>query len=352
VSQTNPQATISISLFIHMLKIWIMLIFRMNRILLTSLISLLLLFFMAGVSGAATSLEDLITHEGELFNISYSPELKNDTEQVETIFIETLKELTDALGWKLTKKPHIVLIKDSDLFAELAGNRNIAAYVVSKRSLVVIDYERVLIRPFTLRGTLKHELVHLILGDNLPKRMPRWLNEGVAQWLADSPAELVLSSNNAELTKAALQRRLIPLRSLENSFPSRKKDMILAYEQSRSIVEFTVKEHGKDKLLLLLNSLQGGASISEAIISGVGVTYADLEASWAEDITLKASWFYFIAENFLEVLFLLAALAALFGFIRMTIRIRTYKDDENEVISDDYLKAIDDGDDENRPPEN
>jgi hypothetical protein len=48
--------------------------------------------------------------------------------------------------------------------------------------------------PFTLTVTLKHELCHLFLHYLIGGgELPRWFNEGIAQWTSGGIAELMFS---------------------------------------------------------------------------------------------------------------------------------------------------------------
>jgi len=59
-----------------------------------------------------------------------------------------------------------------------------------------------------LGGVLAHELVHLLIRKTAGRNCPRWLDEGLAQWLSGqkSPAESSRPGNRKEL--AALEQRL------------------------------------------------------------------------------------------------------------------------------------------------
>ncbi|KKM70578.1 hypothetical protein LCGC14_1439370, partial [marine sediment metagenome] len=76
-------------------------------------------------------------------------------------------------------------------------------------------------------------------------------------------------------------------------------------------------------------------------IQGItGEPLAELEKSWMEDLFQKATWLSYISNHFYELLFILAALLTFYGFLRVTIRIRTYRDeDEDEAFVAEALRA-------------
>ena len=199
-----------------------------------------------------------------------------------------------------------------------------------KKGLIVMDYSLVLTKPFTLKSTLKHELVHLVLGRHLGRQIPKWLNEGVAQLIADNPAEIILSRNTSVLSGAVLSDRLIPLADLKSSFPTARRGMVLAYEESRSFVRYLDEEFGRDGLLEILRAVKNGKSHTDAISSVTGSGIDELESKWKQQLRLKVTWLSYFSNHFYELLFALAALLTFFAFIRVIYRIRTYRDDDDE----------------------
>ncbi len=260
----------------------------------------------------------------------YPPGLESDARDVLAVFTDASDEVRDELALSLDYRPAIVIIADRKAFSEAIGSRHVSAYAMADKGLIVMDYSRVLIRPFTLKGTVKHELVHLVLGRHLGNAMPKWLNEGVAQLVSESPAEIVLSRSASVLSGAVLSGRLIPLADLENSFPQTRSGMVLAYEESHSFVRFLESTYGREALISILKGIRSGSSASEAILEVTGLSVIELESKWKLKLKTKASWILYFSNHFYELLFILAALVTVYGFMRVTIRIRTYHRDDDE----------------------
>lgn len=290
---------------------------------------------LAAQSGAET--KEFLTLQGKRANILYPPGLKADASNVHEVLVGASSEIRDELGLSLDYRPVVIIITDRDAFSGSVGSRHIAAYAVAEKGLIVLDYSRVLTKPFTLKSTLKHELVHLVLGRHLAspgspgRQLPKWLNEGVAQLIADNPAEILLSRNTSMLSGAVLSDRLIPLSGLENTFPNTRRGMVLAYEESLSFARFLDKEFGRAGLLAILRAIKNGKSHTEAISSVTGSGIEELENKWTEQLRSKATWLSYFSNHFYEMLFVLAALITFFGFIRVVYRIRTYRDDDEDT---------------------
>ena len=95
---------------------------------------------------------------------------------------------------------------------------------------------------------------------------------------------------------------------------------------------FIEAEFGKGTIRSILGEIASGATAASAIQGITGEPLAELEKSWMEDLFQKATWLSYISNHFYELLFILAALLTFYGFIRVTIRIRTYRD-EDEATS-------------------
>ena len=116
--------------------------------------------------------------------ILYDKPLRGAAEEMERIFPEALAEVEKILQWRLYRPPTIRLVRLEEDFRRMTPLSTVVAMAYPDDNLVVVDYSRMNVQPFTLATTLKHELCHLVLhahisGGNLPK----WLDEGVAQWV-------------------------------------------------------------------------------------------------------------------------------------------------------------------------
>ena len=266
----------------------------------------------------------------------YSPGLESDASDTLSAFSDALANMENSIGLTLGYKPALVLISNGEDFRRAAGSEFITAYANAAKGLIVMDYSRVLTKPFTLSGTLRHESVHLILGEHIKQGLPRWLNEGAAQFYAGSSAEIILSMNSSTLGRAALADRLIPLSSIGQTFPADRNNMVLAYEESLSFAKYLEGEFGSGSLKAIIKEMAKGANVSDAVMSITGKGLEEIEESWQIDVRAKTSWLVYIMGHFYELLFLLAALLTIVGFVRMVIKYRRYRDEDEEELPGQY----------------
>jgi hypothetical protein len=267
--------------------------------------------------------------------ILFDKPLEFAAQEVVSIYPVIKKELEDSLAWDLNFRPTIVLIKTQEQFVQMAGHKSYVAYAVPKNQLIVIDYSRMNIRPFTLRITLKHELCHLLLHHHIQEvHLPKWLDEGVSQWMSDGIAEIITGRRESVLKWAALTGRFIRLDSLTNHFPRNERDLILAYEQSKNLVEYIITNHGRNGILNILEAMKDGIEADKAIHMSLLMSIDDLENNWQKDQRSWTTLFSYIVANIYTVIFICAALLTIALYIRTILRKkRLLEEEEDEFYS-------------------
>jgi hypothetical protein len=245
------------------------------------------------------------------------------------IFPGIKNDLENNFNWSLDFRPTVVLTTNRERFEEMTGSRVVVAYAVPQRNLMVIDYTKMNTSPFTLGSIMKHELCHLLLHNQIKNgRLPRWLDEGIAQLVSDGIAEIIMSRKGSILNKAVLSKKLFSMRGLSQNFPRDKESLLLAYEESKSFVEFINHEFGQKGIQDLLGHLQAGNEIDGAVLKSFSIPLAELESRWHIHLRKKITWFTYLANNLYTLLFFIAALITIGGFVRMMIRKRRYGEDE------------------------
>src|SRR5439155_27027988 len=112
--------------------------------------------------------------------------------------------------------------------------------------------------PGTLEKVLAHEFTHALLRSIVPRRLPVWLDEGLAMLFENSDVTWA----NGMVEKAAT---LIPLAQLSGEFISLPPEQIpLAYAESAIAVQTLFDRGGPPALTALLNDLAAGQPFSES----------------------------------------------------------------------------------------
>lgn len=275
--------------------------------------------------------EQLSTLDGNGVSVLFEESLKNAAEEVTNIYPGLIAELEKTLKWKLDYRPGIILIKERKTFQKMAGSDLVVAYAVPRRRFIAIDYSRMNNTPFTLRITLKHELCHLLLHRHIQEgRLPKWLDEGIAQWVSDGFGEIIMDRSKSLLTRAVLAGNYIPVSDLAVRFPQNKQALLLAYDESKSLIEYIVSEFGVNSILSILENLKNGDKINPAIEKSISISLYELEKQWRAHLSKRFTWLIYLSNNLYLILFFLAALLTIVGFIRYMKKKRDYKDDDDD----------------------
>jgi hypothetical protein len=263
--------------------------------------------------------------------IVHAPSLKHRAGQMAAMTPALIRSLERDLGLPFDLQPTVVPAPNRSAFRRLGGREWFTAFAVPHKNQVVIDLSRLEKRPEDLYSTLKHEYAHLLLHHAIDgRRLPRWLDEGVAQWASDGLSEYLPTGQGPLLPQAAAAGRLFYLDELSARFPPDHQGLQLAYEQSRSFVNYLVRLYGAGGLRLLLQSLAAGAAPWEAFEEAFGVTLAAAEDDWRAGLRSPGSWLANLAGHLYGLLFFLAALATCGAYLRFRYRKRHYRAGEED----------------------
>lgn len=134
-------------------------------------------------------------------------------------------------------------------------------------------------------ATVAHELSHIVVGlatDNPYTNLPRWLDEGLAMY-----AEGELPAHNRQALERAIRAdQVFSLRSM-TSYTGRAEQVDLFYGQAYSIVEFMLREYGREKMQALLGVFARGALQEDALRQVYGFGLEELEQAWRASVGLK-----------------------------------------------------------------
>ncbi len=138
-----------------------------------------------------------------------------------------------------------------------------------------------------LDTTLPHEMGHIIfrefVGFNNPA-VPLWLDEGVASYHQKFKYQGV----DRILKSAAAQNKLMRVADLSAFASTRFMDKEVArlfYAESFSIVDFLLKNYGKDSFVLFCQNLRDKKDLKRALASAYSLDgLQELDAAWSKDV--------------------------------------------------------------------
>jgi hypothetical protein len=255
--------------------------------------------------------------------------LEVQARQLEQMYPEVRRNLESALGWELRRPPQVVLTADRETFEKMSGSPLVSAIAVPRQQTIVMLLSAAT-STSVMRETLEHELCHLVLHDHISqKRLPKWLDEGICQWVSGSLGE-ILAGQGLVTAGINLSRHPIPLEQLAESFPGEKRLLVQAYEESRLFVDFLVARYGKNGLIRLLEHLKEGEAVDDAALKAFSSSLESLQTEWLRELQDRNLWLLWFSQYLYEILFFLAALLTVLAAVRLMIRKRTYDPDDEE----------------------
>ena len=279
-------------------------------------------------SVSAAELQQLDSRE---LAVVYDAGLDQTARQALGAYSAVKPELETLFQWQIDFRPTLVLLNDQKRFRQMAGHELVVAYALPKKKVMVIDNSKMKTSPFTLQSTFKHELCHLLLHHYIrDDNLPRWLDEGICQWASDGLADIMMDIKRDPLPAAILSDTDFELQQLQHQFPRDKNALILAYKQSKSVVEYLNREYGSQGILDLLKLLQEGYGLESAFASRFGTSLDEFEYQWRAHLKKDINWFTYLSVHIYEILFLSAAVLTIFGFIRKIKHRREYSRQEDE----------------------
>jgi len=132
-----------------------------------------------------------------------------------------------------------------------------------------------------LRKALAHEYAHGAVHFLTHNRCPLWFNEGIAEYMS----ETWTPDKQAHLLQARDSGRLFPLESLSAALRDSSSPRIrLAYIQAMSVVQFIASRYGVYNLRRILDRIDEGDDIEEALRRSINIGMKQLEEEWRKSL--------------------------------------------------------------------
>ena len=156
---------------------------------------------------------------------------------------------------------------------------------------------------------LRHEWAHLALASEMGRlRIPRWFNEGYAEWAAGSWRE----DGGLKLSLALAFGGAPPLDSIALSWPRDPVPAEVAYLLSASVIHYLVESSGIAGLEAFIAAWKEGGSFDGALREVYGATPGQLETAWRKWVGGRYGWLAVLSHSAVFWTVLAAALSAMF----------------------------------------
>jgi len=126
---------------------------------------------------------------------------------------------------------------------------------------------------FLENGPVAHEFTHVVVDYKARGNYPRWLSEGIAQYVEYRINGVLWGGREASFDQTLYSlEELADFSGLENQS--------LAYRQALSLVLYMAEVHGEGKLPEILAHLGRGESLDRALEKALGLNLKELEEKW------------------------------------------------------------------------
>ncbi len=202
---------------------------------------------------------------------------------------ETMDDMVSVLGIAPTDPLRIVTYNNyRHMVMALPFRSATVSQDLQAQGMAFSDERVLLIHGFdpTVTGTTSHEFTHLLVAEAAGgsySAVPAWLNEGLAEYgNIDQTDEY-----DAALRYGIYTRRIKPL-WYQHTFGGEPEDIIIAYGQGKSVVNFMVERWGEEKISEIFVALRQTSDIDAALLRVYGLDQYGMDSAWRQSLGLEA----------------------------------------------------------------
>lgn len=213
------------------------------------------------------------------FDVRYEEALERPVGfDVRDALLEARRSIGSNLAYWPTHK-FVVLVYTADQFQALRREMPdwVGAYFDGKIRMPLPSNQ---LDQAAVKQILFHEYTHALIHDLTKGTCPIWLNEGLAEYegRTQRPGSL------ERLTAAHRANALIPWPELSEHISTTRpaEEVVLAYEQSYSLVAYLVGRYGFWRIRRILKAITEGKSWEEVLPQELRLKLSRVEANWRE----------------------------------------------------------------------
>jgi tetratricopeptide (TPR) repeat protein len=211
------------------------------------------------------------------FIVSYEGDTMESTGRMVLDSLERSRAaLISQLGYE-PEEPVVVILYSRRSYREMGGPHWSAGLFDGKIRMPVGGLHQV---DEQIRSTLHHELVHAFIHARAGENAPRWLHEGVAEYMEGTRA-----SDQGSL----LAQVIADGNSFEHCLPSGQCDVRIFYPAAVSLVDYVIQMRGVGGIRDVLSSLGEGNDIDGSLRRVLGKDEGALIREWEHFVSRRYS---------------------------------------------------------------
>lgn len=194
----------------------------------------------------------------------------------------------------------------------LTGREWVGGHANPELGVIMVTAANARTAAVELQERIPHELTHLMLyraTSEAYQNLPRWFNEGLAAFMEPLP-----DSNEAVILEEAVANgSTISFSQLCTSVPLDGRQAVLAYVQSRSLLDYIQDEYGNIAISEMVSVLADGADCESVTNRVLALSLAQLNRNWLDTLSPQQTAAQFLRSSGIWILLLLA------GFVLMVM---------------------------------
>ncbi|MFP4500677.1 MAG: hypothetical protein ACLFTT_06725 [Candidatus Hydrogenedentota bacterium] len=208
----------------------------------------------------------------DVFAIHHHPDDRRAAEQSARVLVRAVREFGGHLP-PGDEPINVVIAHTAQEFARYArsfGGNRVSGLARPSQGLIVVKAPHLRFAQSDFAGTLRHELVHVLLARNTTAgNMPKWLNEGLCMSLANEH----YWNSIFKIARMYVQGRIIDYKDLELSFtaPGTEQAFGDAYAQGLSMTRYLRDQLGDARFWLFIQDM-ASMSFADALDKHTGMT--------------------------------------------------------------------------------
>ncbi|RJQ52332.1 MAG: hypothetical protein C4521_10685 [Actinobacteria bacterium] len=331
---------------------------RMSHLLIAIIVTALLLG--TPTAGAATQTAGTAGRDAPPVSVKAESEIPAAyRSRISAVVFDRAAALSVAYRHSYERPVTVLLAARSDRFPRVGAAGDVLAVARPAEASIVVSPKSWRGDPKGLDGVLAHEVSHLVLGDKFAQGgapLPRWLDEGLAQYVAGTwDFDLDWAGQRERTMRAAVaSRSLLPISSLEPAFND-PDSLSLAYAESYGFVQYLSVTFGRQRLERFVDRASSSPSVEEAAEAALGRSFGDVEKEWRAQLIGDTQWWQLLLDDqtFLVLLWSVLAALVVLGFLLNSRRKRrAYERMEEDDARWDYREvSLDEREADDRVPE-
>jgi hypothetical protein len=258
-------------------------------------------------------------------------------DRVSNSLLITRAKLKKLLNDSLRYKPEIFIVGSLAEFEQLVSGRfpdwGAAVAIPSQKMIVLKSPEKFNLNK-NLEELLAHEYTHLLVSQKSGIfNPPRWLNEGLAMFVSMEWSW----SYNLAMSKSAVFGQFIELKEIDKMNRFNESKAQVAYAESYLAVDFLNMNYSKNIFEKILNQINRGMVVEEAIFNETGMTLKEFKSEFKIYLNQRFNVLSLFMDTILLWLFL--AIVVIVGFLLKFKKRRLYYkkwDEEEKLHSTDF----------------